>query len=40
VLGEGGFREAVRPLMDRKAADPSPDVRRAAARALKKLSPR
>jgi HEAT repeat protein len=40
VLGEGGFREAVRPLMDRKATDPSPDVRRAAARALKKLSPR
>jgi HEAT repeat protein len=40
VLGEGGFREAVRPLMDLKASDPSPEVRQAAARALKKLSPR
>jgi HEAT repeat protein len=40
ALGEGGFREAVRPLMDLKASDPAPDVRQAAARALKKLTPR
>jgi len=40
ALGEGGFREAVRPLMDLKAQDPAPDVRQASARALKKLTPR
>ncbi len=40
ALGEGGFRESIRPLMDRKAGDPAPDVRQAAARALKKLPPR
>jgi HEAT repeat protein len=40
ALGEGGFRESIRPLMDLKAGDPAPDVRQAAARALKKLTPR
>lgn len=40
ALGDGGVREAVRPLMDLKASDPSPDVRQAAAAALKKLAPR
>jgi HEAT repeat protein len=39
-LGDGGFLDAVRPLMDLKASDPSPDVRQAAALALKKLAPR
>ena len=34
------FLEAVRPLMDLKASDPSPQVRQAAALALKKLTPR
>jgi HEAT repeat protein len=40
ALGDGGFLEAVRPLMDLKASDPSVEVRQAAARALKKLAPR
>jgi HEAT repeat protein len=40
ALGDGGFLDAVRPLMDLKASDPSPEVRQAAARALKKLAPR
>jgi HEAT repeat protein len=40
ALGDGGFLEAVPPLMDVKASDPSPAVRQAAARALKKLAPR
>jgi len=40
ALGEGGFLEAVRPLMDLKASDPSPEARQAAAVALKKLAPR
>jgi HEAT repeat protein len=40
ALGDGGFLEAVRPLMDVKASDPSPGVRQAAATALKKLAPR
>jgi HEAT repeat protein len=40
ALGDGGFREALRPLMDRKAGDPSPLVRQAAASALRKLQPR
>ena len=40
ALGDGGFLEAVRPLMDLKASDPSPEVRQAAALALKKLAPR
>ena len=35
----GGYLEAVRPLMDLKAQDPAPEVRRAAAQALKKLAP-
>jgi HEAT repeat protein len=40
ALGEGGFREALRPLMDLKASDPAPAVRQSAAQALKKLAPR
>jgi HEAT repeat protein len=40
ALGDGGFMDAVRPLMDLKAKDPSPEVRQAAAYALKKLTPR
>lgn len=40
ALGDAGLLEAVRPLMDLKSADPSPAVRQAAARALKKLAPR
>ena len=39
-LGDGGLLDAVRPLMDLKASDPSPEVRRAATQALKKLAPR
>ena len=39
ALGDGGFLDAVRPLMDLKAKDPSPEARQAAAGALKKLSP-
>ena len=38
--GEGGFLDAVRPLMDVKANDPSPEARQAAAAALRKLAPR
>jgi HEAT repeat protein len=40
ALGDGGFREALRPLLDRKSNDPSPEVRQAAASALRKLQPR
>ena len=40
ALGDGGFREALRPLLERKASDPSPEVRQAAASALRKLQPR
>ena len=40
ALGDGGFREALRPLVDKKASDPSAEVRQAAARALRKLQPR
>jgi HEAT repeat protein len=40
ALGDGGFREALRSLLDRKASDPSPLVRQAAASALRKLQPR
>jgi HEAT repeat protein len=40
ALGDGSFLEAVRPLMDLKAQDPSPQVRLAAAQALNKLTPR
>jgi HEAT repeat protein len=40
ALGDGGFRDALRPLLDRKAMDPSPLVRQAAASALRKLQPR
>jgi HEAT repeat protein len=40
ALGDGGFMEALRPLMDVKSADPSAEVRQAAAAALKKLAPR
>jgi HEAT repeat protein len=40
ALGEGGFREALRPLLELKSSDPSPEVRQAAAGALRKLQPR
>ena len=40
ALGDGGMLDAVRPLMDLKASDPSPEVRQAAALALTKLTPR
>jgi HEAT repeat protein len=40
ALGDGGFLDAVQPLMDVKASDPSPGARHAAASALKKLAPR
>ena len=40
ALGDGGFLDAMRPLMDLKATDPSAEVRQAAALALKKLAPR
>jgi HEAT repeat protein len=40
ALGDGGFLDAVRPLMDLKASDPSAEVRQAAATALTKLTPR
>jgi HEAT repeat protein len=40
ALGDGGFLDAMRPLMDLKASDPAPEVRQAAAMALKKLAPR
>jgi HEAT repeat protein len=40
ALGDGGFREALRPLLQRKSDDPSPKVRQAAASALRKLQPR
>lgn len=39
ALGEAGALDALRPLMELKAHDPSPDVRRAAAQALRKLAP-
>jgi len=40
ALGDGERREALRALMDLKAHDPSPEVRKAAVQALKKLAPR
>ncbi|HEY5906500.1 MAG TPA: HEAT repeat domain-containing protein, partial [Vicinamibacteria bacterium] len=40
ALGEGGFLDAVRPLMLVKEKDPSPEARQAAAAALRKLAPR
>jgi HEAT repeat protein len=40
ALGDGGYREALRPLLERKSEDPSPRVRQAAASALRKLQPR
>jgi HEAT repeat protein len=40
ALGDAGSREALRALLDCKAVDPSPEVRRAAAAALRKLQPR
>jgi HEAT repeat protein len=40
ALGDGGFMEALRPLMELKSSDASSDVRHAAAAALKKLAPR
>jgi vesicle coat complex subunit len=40
VLGDVGHLEAVRPLTQLKAVDPSVEVRQAAAVALRKLGPR
>ena len=40
ALGDGGFVDAARALMDLKASDPSSRVRKAAARALARLAPR
>jgi HEAT repeat protein len=40
ALGDGGFREALRALMDLKASDPAAEVRQAAAAAITKLAPR
>jgi HEAT repeat protein len=40
ALGDRGFREALRPLLERRSGDPSPEVRQAAAGALRKLQPR
>jgi len=40
ALGDGGFVDSVRALMDLRGSDPAPAVRRAAARALAKLVPR
>jgi HEAT repeat protein len=40
ALGDGGDLEALRPLQGLKSGDPSPDVRQAAALALRKLQPR
>jgi HEAT repeat protein len=40
ALGDGERREALRALMDAKTKDLSPEVRKAAARALRKLAPR
>jgi HEAT repeat protein len=40
ALGDRGFREALRPLLERRSSDASPEVRQAAAAALRKLRPR
>ena len=40
ALGDGGFVDAARALMDLKASDPSSRVRKAASRALARLAPR
>jgi HEAT repeat protein len=40
ALGEGSFREALRPLIELKSSDPASEVRQAAAGALRKLQPR
>jgi HEAT repeat protein len=40
ALGDTGHLEALRPLTQRKTSDPSPEVRQAAAMALRKLAPR
>jgi HEAT repeat protein len=40
AVGEAGHLEALRPLMELKSGDPAPEVRQAAATALKKLAPR
>ena len=40
ALGDGAFREALRPLLELKSSDPAPAVRQAAAGALRKLQPR
>jgi HEAT repeat protein len=40
ALGDGGFREALRRLLEHRSSDASPEVRQAAASALRKLQPR
>lgn len=40
ALGDAGVLDALRPLMGLKSHDPSPEVRKAAAAALRKLGPR
>jgi len=40
ALGDGGYREALRPLIEIKSKDSSPEVRQAASAALRKLQPR
>jgi HEAT repeat protein len=40
AMGDGERRFALRALMDLKAKDPSPEVRKAAAQSLQKLAPR
>jgi HEAT repeat protein len=40
ALGDGGFREALRPLLELKSTDPASEVRQAASGALRKLQPR
>jgi HEAT repeat protein len=40
ALGDGGFREALRRLLEHRSSDVSPEVRQAAAFALRKLRPR
>jgi HEAT repeat protein len=40
ALGEGGVREALRRLLELKSSDSAPEVRQAAAGALRKLQPR
>ena len=40
ALGDGGYLDALRPLMGLKSSDPSAEVRKAASSSLRKLQPR